>query len=130
MKKKQDTSKLTGKQEAFAIAFTLNGGNASKAYRENYDVETATDGSIWVQAHNLLHSSKVSIRVDELRKQKFNKKILTINERKILLSEWAEDGDSKSIDLLNKMEGVYVEKVEQQVTASTTVVNIVEDKRE
>jgi hypothetical protein len=106
-------AKLTDKQEAFAIAYTLNGGNASKAYRECYNVgENATDGSVWVNAHKALHSTKVSLRVDELRKIKFSKKILSIDERKQLLSEWAIEGDTKSVDLLNKMEGIYIEKVQ------------------
>ena len=110
---------LTDKQEGFCVAYTLNGGDASKAYREYYNVETASNESIWVQAHNLLHSSKVSIRVHELRTLKINKKILTIEERKQLLTEWALDGSDKAIDLLNKMESVYVEK--QQVDQTLTV---------
>jgi hypothetical protein len=104
---------LTDKQENFAIAYTINGNNATKAYKECYDVgENTTDGSIWVNAHKVLHNDKVALRIAELREQRFSKKILSIEERKILLSEWANDGDSKSLDLLNKMEGVYVEKVE------------------
>lgn len=121
---------LTDKQEAFAIEYNLNKGNAAAAYRKCYDSETTSDGSIWVQAHKVLQNSNVSIRIAELRKQRFSKKILSIDERKVLLSEWAEDGDSKSVDLLNKMEGIYIEKVETKETGNTTIVNIVEDKRD
>jgi len=105
-------AKLTDKQEAFAIEYNLNKGNASAAYRKCYDSKTESDGSIWVQAHKVLQNSNVSIRIAELRKQRFSKKILSIDERKVLLSEWAEEGDTKSVDLLNKMEGVYIEKLE------------------
>jgi hypothetical protein len=102
---------LTDKQEAFAIEYNLNKGNATAAYKKCYDVgEDTTDGAIWVNAHRTLKNAKVELRIAELRKQRFSKKILSIDERKILLSEWAEDGDSKAVDLLNKMEGVYVEK--------------------
>ena len=106
-------AKLTDKQENFAIAYTLNGGNASKAYRENYDVKDGTlEGTIWTAACLLLQTAKVSQRIDELRKQRFSTKILTIDERKQILSELSLDGDTKALDLLNKMEGVYIDKVE------------------
>jgi len=104
---------LTDKQEAFAIEYNLNGGNATAAYKKCYDVgENATDGSMWVAAHNVLHNAKVSVRVDELRKQRFSKKILSVEERKILLSELIIGGEIKAHEILNKMEGVYVEKVQ------------------
>ena len=105
--------KLTDKQENFAIEYNLNGGNASAAYRKCYDVgENATDGSIWVNAHKVLHNTKVDVRIHELRKQRFSTKILSIDERKQILSELSLDGDTKALDLLNKMEGVYIDKVE------------------
>ena len=120
---------LTDKQEGFAVSFVMNGGNASAAYRENYNAESMKDNCIWVEAHNVRHNTKVSERIHKLRLKTMTSKILTLEERKKLLSERALDGDNKALDMLNKMEGVYVEKVEQKVTGSTTVVNIVEDKR-
>ena len=111
---------LTDKQEAFAIEYTTNGNNATQAYRDCYDIKKdAKDAALWVAAHNVLHNDKVSVRVHELRTMKFKKKILTIEERKQLLTEWAIDGSDKAIDLLNKMESVYVEK--QQVDQTLTV---------
>ena len=129
---KQDTSKqtLTDKQEGFAVSFVMNGGDATAAYRENYSYENMTDGTLWVNAHNVRHNTKVSVRIHELRMQKLSGGIISLEDRKKLLSERAIDGDNKALDLLNKMEGVYIEKVETKVTGSTTVVNIVEDKRD
>lgn len=104
---------LTDKQENFAITYVTNGGDASDAYRKCYDVgEDTKETTIWVNAHKLLHTTKVSQRIDELRSQKFSGKILTLEQRKVILSELAEAGDTKAVDLLNKMDGVYIEKKE------------------
>lgn len=125
-----NSPKLTDREESFAIEYTINRGNKAQAFRDSYDCEHWTNGAIYVEACRLAQVPKVALRIAELRKQRFSKKILSIDERKVLLSEWAEEGDSKSVDLLNKMEGVYIEKIEQKVTDSSTVVNIVEDKRD
>ena len=110
-------AKLTDKQEAFAIEYNLNGGNAIQAYKASYDVgENTKDSGVYVDAHNVLHNPKVALRVDELRKQRFNKKILSIEERKILLSELSVDGDTKALEILNKMEGLYIEKKQLELS--------------
>ncbi len=103
--------KLTDKQENFSISYVANGGNATAAYKECYNVgKDVSNNTIWVAAHKVLHNNKVSIRIDELRKQRFSTKILSIEERKIILSELGVSGDKNAIDLLNKMEGIYIEK--------------------
>jgi len=110
---KKDTPKkqtLTDKQEGFAVSFVMNGGDATAAYRENYAHENMKPSTLWRNAHEARHHDKVSTRIHELRLKTMTSKILTIKERKQLLSERAMDGDNKALDLLNKMEGVYVEK--------------------
>lgn len=104
--------KLTEKQEAFAMEFISNGRNATEAYEKTYDSKTKSKGSLWVQAHKVLHNSKVSIRIHELEMAQFSKQILTLDERKMILSQQGKEGNYKSIDLLNKMDGVYIEKKE------------------
>ena len=99
--------KLTDKQEAFAVEFIMNGRNATAAYRKIYDTKTDKDCVVWVAAHKVLHNNKVSIRVKELSMVEHSEHILTIQERKRLLSTYSLQGDIKSIDLLNKMEDVY-----------------------
>ena len=112
--------KLTEKQENFALEYVLNGGNATAAYRKCYDVgENTLETTIWKNAHLALNIDKVSVRVDEFRKQKFSAKIMSIEERKVKLTEWIEEGNSKALDMLNKMDGVYVEK--QEITATQEV---------
>ncbi len=113
-------AKLTEKQENFALEYVLNGGNATAAYRKCYDVgEDTLETTIWKNAHLALNVDKVSVRIDEFRKQKFSAKIMSIEERKVKLTEWIEGGDSKALDMLNKMDGVYVEK--QEITATHEV---------
>lgn len=120
---------LTDKQEGFAVSFVMNGGDATAAYRENYSYENMTDASIWRLAYEVRHHIKVSSRIHELRLKTMTSQILTIEERKKLLSERALDGDNKALDMLNRMEGVYIEKVQVEKTTGTTIVNIVEDTK-
>ena len=66
--------KLTAKQEAFAQAIADGMGQAD-AYRTAYDSNTASEGSIYVQASNLMKNSKVALRVDELKSQVVEKQL-------------------------------------------------------
>ena len=112
--------KLTEKQENFALEYVLNGGDASKAYRTCYDVgEDTQPSTIWRNAQKIANGNNVVSRIDEIREQRFKGKIMSIGERKKVLSELAYDSDMKAIDMLNKMDGVYVEK--QEITATQEV---------
>ena len=124
---------LTEKQELFAIEYVMNGNNAAEAYRKIYDSETDSDSSIYVQAHYVLHNSKVSLRVHELQMQELSPHILSIEERKRLLTKWAKKGDGKSIDMLNRMEGIYTEKLDinaKHEIKRTIIVNPTKSKSE
>ena len=116
---KKDTPKkqtLTDKQEGFAVSFVMNGGDATAAYRENYSYKNMKDNTLWMEAHKVKVNPKVADRIHTLRVQKISTKILTIEERKQLLSERALEGDNKALDILNKMEAVYIEKVQTDIT--------------
>ena len=119
-------AKLTEKQENFALEYVLNGGNATAAYRKCYDVGEGTrEATVWNNAHVLLKHSEVSARVDEFRKEKFSLKVMSIEERKALLTEWATAGDAKAIDMLNKMDGAYApEKVEHSGEVVRRTINV------
>lgn len=113
--------KLTPKQEAFALAYIMNGRVASKAYVEVYDVgEDTLPTTIWRNAHAVLKNAKVTARVNELQMQKYNGDIMSIEERKLLLTSLTREGDIKSLDMLNKMEGVYIEKHEIEIGGKIT----------
>ncbi len=111
--------KRTEKQENFALEYFLNGRDATEAYKKVYDTTTDSMNTIYVSAHKVLHNPKVSLRIHQLEIEQYSKHILSVEERKILLTEWAKKGDGKAVDMLNKMDGVYVEK--QEITATQEV---------
>ncbi len=120
--------KLTEKQENFALEYVLNGGNASGAYRKAYDVgEDTLEATVWNNAHEVMKNPKVSARIDARRKQKYSRKVMSIEERRIKLTEWIEEGNSKALDMLNKMDGVYVEK--QEINHSGSVVSYLPERK-
>lgn len=57
---------LTPKQEKFAQVY-IETGNASEAYRQAYSTQGKGENAIWVRASELLHNSKVAVRIDELK---------------------------------------------------------------
>ena len=60
-------SRLTKKQEAFALAY-IKTGNASEAYRQaGYTTQTMAAKTVNEAASRLLKNSKVAARIDELR---------------------------------------------------------------
>ena len=63
---KQNTRKLTMKQEHFCQAFTSNRGNASAAYRTAYDTANMKPATVHVKACNMLKRDKVRARLSEL----------------------------------------------------------------
>lgn len=114
---------LTPKQENFAICFTMNNNNKTQAYRDSYDCENMSNESIYVNACRLAQNAKVALRIEELRKERFSDKVLSVEERKVLLSELIRDGDTKAHEILNKMEGVYIEKRELEVKITNMDIN-------
>ncbi len=119
-KKRQDKQHLTEKQAAFAFEYMTNGRNASEAYRTIYNLKpTIKPETVWRDAHKILHNPKVSTRVGELQQEQYHSDVMGVEERKLMLTTLARLGDIKSIDLLNKMESVYIEKVD--LTAEITL---------
>lgn len=125
-------SKITIKQEKFCLEY-LKDGNASRAYREAYNASKMKEASINVNASKLLKYTKIALRLKELRKETTTKAILSIEERKEILSNIAKnvafdkEGNSNyndargAIDLLNKMDGVYVVKNQTEVSGVMTI---------
>jgi phage terminase small subunit len=71
-------SKLTPKQEAFALAY-VETGNASEAYRRSYDVKNTATKTIWEASSRLLADSKVSARVEELQARAVKRHDVTVD---------------------------------------------------
>jgi phage terminase small subunit len=123
---------LTAKQENFAKAVALDGMNYSEAYRSYYKVNRMTDKSIWDAASKLASHPEVSQRIAELKSEVMTPKVMSAQKRAERLTELAESDDPnvsmKAIDLLNKMTGEYVQKVQAEVQTETTInIELVDD---
>ncbi len=109
-------AKLTAQQEKFAQAIALEDMTQADAYRSAYNTARMTDKTIWERASVLANDSKVATRVAELRKEAMTPKVMNAQKRREKLTELAESDDPnvsmKAIDLLNKMDGEYVTKID------------------
>ena len=116
---------LTPKQEKFVKSIVLDGMSYSDAYRSAYNTTGMTDKSINEKASTLKDQVKIRSRIKELRAEIDSPKIMSATKRAEKLSTFAESEDAnvamKAIDLLNKMTGEYVQKVEAEVTREVTI---------
>jgi len=130
---------LTPKQEKF-VRNLIQGMSQREAYKNSYDAENMTDKSIDEEACRLFNDSKISSRYKELQDRLEDATIMTAKERLEYLTEvimglqgekiiQMVDGEAievemptsmknklSAIDLMNKMQGEYVTKVEGNVS--------------
>ena len=115
---------LTQKQENFCLAY-IKTGNASEAYRQAYNAEKMKDTTITSKAYELMKNGDVTARISKLKLKAESKAIITLEQRKELLSRfaWEEETDKsmKAIDLLNKMEAVYIQKNQTELSGEVLV---------
>lgn len=125
-------AKLTPQQEKFAQAIALEDMNQADAYRSAYNTNRMTDKSIWEKASELASNVKVTARIAELRKECMTPKVMDAQKRREKLTVLAESEDPnvamKAIDLLNRMDGEYVQKIAAEVQTETTInIELVDD---
>lgn len=127
---------LTEKQEKF-VQGIISGLNQSDAYRAAYNAEKMSDASIWREASVLMSLPKVTERIKELRDRSASGAVMSARERMEWLSELIRSNAEttadklKAVDLINKMSGVYVQKVEADVKQVYTVnIDLVDDDDE
>lgn len=130
---------LTAKQEKF-VRNLIQGMSQREAYKNSYDAENMTDKTIDEEACRLFNDSKISARYKELQERLAVASVMTAKERLEYLSrivygteleqivgfvEGEEVGYErpadlntrmKAIDIMNKMTGEYVTKVEGNVS--------------
>lgn len=106
------------RHEKFAQGIA-SGLSQRKAYRAAFPNSVKwKDETVDVKASELKKNDKVLVRLEELAKQTTSKAVMTITQRKEWLSELIESTEEetkdklKAVDILNKMDGAYVEKVE------------------
>jgi hypothetical protein len=106
------------RHEKFAQCIA-SGLSQRKAYRAAFPKsESWKDATVDKRASELMKHGEVVGRLKELADKTTAKAIMTAAERKewltkVIRSEYEETKDKmKAVDLLNKMEGSYIEKVE------------------
>lgn len=128
---------LTAKEENFCVNIAIKNMTYTDAYKQAYDSENMTDKTINEKASILAKKDKIRTRIEELRKEANSEAILSAIERKKWLSDVitnnqqedvyfkGEDGletkigtknadlntKMKAMDILNKMDGEYIEKL-------------------
>ena len=108
---------LTAKQEQF-VQNIIQGMSQADAYRSAYNTSRMSDKTIWENASRLMADSKVTARLTELRNELAKPSIMSAQERlewltQLIKSEEETTSDKlKATDIMNKMTGEYVTKVE------------------
>lgn len=111
---------LTAKQEKF-VQGIIQGKTQADAYREAYNCANMTDNSIYVNSSKLINETKIAQRIEELRKQIASTSIMSAQDRLEWLTDLVQDNvtniDSKlrAMEIMNKMTGEYVTRVEAEV---------------
>lgn len=129
---------LTANQEKF-VQGIIEGMSQADAYRNAYPKQKSTDKTVWECASKLLKNPKVNTRLKELRAELAKPSIMTAQERLEFLTGVINgtkgekiteiiDGEAKefevpasmknrlsAIDIMNKMQGEYVTKVEGEL---------------
>ena len=119
---------LTAKQEKF-VQNIIEGMSQADAYRNAYSTKRMSDNAIYREASVLMTNRKISQRLQELRTQMMNPSIMTAQKRLEWLTGVIQDEDEstsdklKAIDIMNKMQGEYVQKIEAEVTKEV-IINI------
>ena len=124
---------LTANQEAF-VKNIIEGMNQADAYRSAYPKQRMSDKSVWETASKMMKNPKVVSRLTELRNELAKPSIMTAQQR----LEWltgvinnAEEGTSeklKAIDIMNKMQGEYTQKIEANVVNAVNInIELVDD---
>lgn len=132
---------LTAKQEQF-VQNIIQGMSQADAYRSAYNCKRMSDNAIYVNASKLVANANVALRLKELRAELAKPSIMTAQERleyltRVIHGDEVEtivqmsDGTKfelnvqpsiktklSAIDIMNKMQGEYVTKVEGNVSVT------------
>lgn len=141
---------LTAKQEKF-VQNIIDGMTQADAYRGSYDTSRMTDKTVHEKASRLMADDKVRARLEELRGMMMKPTIMSAQERLELLTRMARgeepelvvklvDGEEvtlefpaslktrrEAIDIMNRMTGEYVQKVDATVTYEDNLRKLIGD---
>lgn len=105
--------KLNARQKAFCEYYVASGNATDSAIKAGYKEKYAG-----VNADKLLKNTNIQKYIEELQEKAKGNRIMTAIERrefltKMILKEETKDTDRlKAVDILNKMDGEYTQKVE------------------
>ena len=112
---------LTPKQETF-VQGIIQGLSQADAYRAAYNCKNMTDNSVYVNASKLMSDTKIAQRIKGLRAELSKDSIMTAQERLEWLTGIVQDdvtnidGKLRALDIMNKMTGEYVTKIDGNVS--------------
>lgn len=118
---------LTAKQEQFAKNIALENMSYADAYRSAYNAKGMADKTVHEKASRLKDMDKVRARVEELRAELATPSIMTAQKRLEWLTDLVNSVEEstndklKAIDIMNKMQGEYVQKIEADVNSEVTI---------
>ena len=117
---------LTPKQEKF-VQNIVEGMSQADAYRSAYATKNMSDNAIYREASLLVGNPKVAQRISELRDELAKPSIMSAQKRLEWLTEAiandyiAINDKLKAIDIMNKMQGEYIQKVQAEVNAEVNI---------
>lgn len=118
---------LTAKQEQFAKNIALEQMSYADAYRSAYNAKGMSDKTVHEKASRLKDEDKIRARIEELRADLASPRIMTAQKRLEWLTELVNNLEEstndklKAIDIMNKMQGEYVQKIEADVNSDVTI---------
>ena len=123
---------LTAKQEQF-VQNIIQGMSQADAYRSAYPNTKMSDKTIHEAASRLMSNNKVVARLSELRGELAKPTIMSAQKRlewltEVINSEEDINAKLKAVDLMNKMQGEYVQKIEADVRSEVNInIELVEE---
>ena len=113
MKRGEVALKLNARQKAFCEFYVASGNATESAIKAGYKEQTAR-----VTASKILTKANIQEYVKELQEKAKTSRIMTAIERREFLTELIKNRNEKAadrlkaLDILNKMDGEYMEKIQ------------------
>lgn len=117
---------LTQKQERF-VQCIIDGMSQTEAYKASYNAEKMSHKTITEKACVLMKDDRIKARLKEIRDKMISPSIMSAQERLEWLTKVIKSGEEtttdklKATDIMNKMQGEYVQKVEADVKNEVTI---------
>lgn len=105
--------KLNARQKSFCEFYVASGNATESAIKAGYSENYANK-----RVHEQLKKNEISRYIKELQEKTKTSRIMTAVERREFLTEVIKNGNEKvqdrlkALDILNKMDGEYIEKMQ------------------